>query len=110
MVSMYPLNGPVFGGTDVEVRGVDVHTADVKGVYCKFGVRETVVAEVQGAHVITCTTPSYAEAVVVDVHIFNNEAIYSSSMAFFYEEDVIVNMMYPLVGLESGGTIYRGQF
>jgi hypothetical protein len=54
---------------------------------------------------MSCTTPSYSSAVTVDVHIFNNDAIYTSSLAFFYEIDVTVTAIHPWTGVISGGTV-----
>ena len=103
--SIYPVSGPVFGGTEVELLGVDMHTPDSGDLYCKFGSREAVRAVYEGAHLVTCTSPSYSSASVVSVHIFNNDAVYGSPLAFYYQIDSVVTAIHPLTGVISGGTV-----
>ena len=104
---VHPRSGPVSGGTLVEVRGANIEVPDVRGLFCQFGGAEPVAATHASRELVRCIVPASqsAAAGVVPVRLLNNDAVYTSMVAFTYRTLAVVDRIHPVAGVLGGGTL-----
>ena len=105
--SVYPVSGPVIGGTLVEVRGSGIALPDARGLFCQFGGADAVAATHASRELVTCVSPPSIDSLpgAVPVRLMNNDAVYEVMAAFTYHSVVEIERIHPVLGLRSGGTL-----
>ena len=103
-----PVSGPVRGGTLVTLSGVGLYGSESTGLYCMFGEWGVVEASYEGVGMLRCVSPDVQGSLsqgLVSVQVLNDDVLYMSSVAYWYEVEVVVSSIWPVSGLMSGGTL-----
>jgi hypothetical protein len=105
--TLHPGVGPVQGGTLVELRGSHFELPGSRGLYCQFGGAEVVSATHESHQLVRCESPQSHGAFLgpVVVRLINNDAVYTSEVAFTYRSLSTVSRVHPVVGAFEGGTL-----
>ena len=105
--SIHPNTGPTLGGTLVEVRGANIEVPDARGLFCEFGAAAAVVATHASRELVRCVAPASVGSLagIVPVRLLNNDAVYTSMVAFTYRVLASVTRIYPVAGRLEGGTV-----
>ena len=94
--SVYPVSGPVLGGTMVEVRGSSIALPDARGLFCQFGGADAVAATHSSRELVQCVAPPSVEGLAgaVAVRLVNNDAVYSVTVAFTYRPAIEIERIH----------------
>jgi hypothetical protein len=113
ILSLYPSEGPVMGGTSVQVNGLGFPSDFLESsrVQCRFDniVVDAVLSSSEGEEdqdvVVHCVSPSVTQNGNVRVEVTNNAQDFTSQSMFFrYQDPLFVTQVEPSVGPASGGS------
>ena len=105
--SVYPNTGPTAGGTLVEIMGAGIEVPDARGLFCQFGGADPVSATHASRERVICVVPPSEGGAIgaVPVRLLNNDAVYSSVVAYTYRVLASVDRVHPVAGVRGGGTL-----
>ena len=107
VTAVEPASGLSSGGTRVYVTGENFFEPGTKGLFCRFGSSLNQPASWHSINRISCESPSYESAGLVEVSIIADLAVYSSKASWHFYEDPVVESLYPWVGGTMGGTVVQ---